>query len=134
MATTQTKNVGQTARGGGESGSYASGISPVIRTLVNVIAELAPTNIPILLVGESGTGKQIFARRIHQMSARREEPFVKISCASINAESLGAELGLNGTGNGNGDALHACLLYTSSCAQKSACLCRSLQPEESECS
>jgi two-component system response regulator AtoC len=74
---------------------------------VNVIAELAPTNIPILLIGESGTGKQIFARRIHQMSARREEPFVKISCASINAESLGAELGLNGTGNGNGDALHA---------------------------
>jgi two-component system response regulator AtoC len=101
----QTKNAIHTVSAAGENGSYASGISAVIRTLVNVITELAPTNIPILLVGESGTGKQIFARRIHQISARRDEPFVKISCASINAESFGPELGLNG--NGNGDALHA---------------------------
>jgi DNA-binding NtrC family response regulator len=102
---TQTKNAGHTAPAASENGSYASGISAVIRSLVNVITELAPTNIPILLVGESGTGKQIFARKIHQIWARRDEPFVKISCASINAESLGPELGLNG--NGNGDALHA---------------------------
>ncbi|MFZ0038687.1 MAG: sigma 54-interacting transcriptional regulator [Candidatus Acidiferrales bacterium] len=102
---TQTKNTGHAAAMTGENCSYAGGISAAIRTLVSVITELAPTNIPILLVGESGTGKQIFARRIHQMSARQDEPFVKISCASVNADSLGAELGLNG--NGNGDAPHA---------------------------
>jgi two-component system response regulator AtoC len=76
----------------------------VVRTLVNVIAELAPTNIPILLVGESGTGKQVFARRIHQMSLRRDEEFFKVTCASMNAETFSAELGLNGNGNGNGEA------------------------------
>jgi two-component system, NtrC family, response regulator AtoC len=102
---TQTNNVAQTAVAAGENGGYATGTSPVIRTLISVIAELAPTNIPILLVGESGTGKQVFARKIQQMSARQDEPFVKISCASINAESLAMELGLNG--NGNGDVLHA---------------------------
>jgi two-component system, NtrC family, response regulator AtoC len=97
--TSQTKNGGQATAPATYDANFADGVSSAIRTLENVISELAPTNIPILLVGESGTGKQVFARRIHELSARKEEGFVKISCASMTAESLGAELGLNGDGN-----------------------------------
>jgi len=103
--TTQSKNGGQATAPATYDANFANGASSAIRTLLNVISELAPTNIPILLVGESGTGKQVFARRIHAMSTRKEEGFVKIACASMNAESFVAELGLNG--NGNGDAHHA---------------------------
>jgi two-component system, NtrC family, response regulator AtoC len=79
---------------------FVGGISPAMQTLENVITEIAPTNLPILLVGESGTGKERFARRIHQLSTHREETFAKIACASANAGTFAAELGLNRSGNG----------------------------------
>ena len=46
------------------------GTSPAMLTLEAVLSEIAPTNIPVLLVGECGTGKQMFAHRIHQLSER----------------------------------------------------------------
>jgi two-component system response regulator AtoC len=74
-------------------GEFAGGICPALVTLESVIAEIAPTNIPVLLVGESGTGKEMFARRIHALSLRSGEPLVKLSCASLDEEGLSAELG-----------------------------------------
>lgn len=62
-------------------------------TLEAVVSEIAATNIPVLLVGESGTGKQMFAYRIHQLSGRSAEPLIKISCAATRGESFLAELG-----------------------------------------
>ena len=76
---------------------FVSGISPAMRTLESVVAEIAPTNIPVLLIGESGTGKEMFARRVHQLSRRRNEPLVKISCASLNPANFAMILGTNGT-------------------------------------
>jgi len=76
------------------SREFVGGICPALLTLESVIAEIAPTNIPVLLVGESGTGKEMFARYIHARSSRAIDPLVKLSCASLNEESLYSELGL----------------------------------------
>jgi two-component system response regulator AtoC len=70
-------------------------------TLQGIIGEIAPTNIPILLVGEIGTGKQMFATRIHQLSLRNREPLATVACASMNPELLGLELGLRTSGISN---------------------------------
>jgi DNA-binding NtrC family response regulator len=78
-----------------EAGGFVGGTSPAILTLVAVLAEIAPTNIPVLLVGECGTGKQMFAQRIHQLS-ERSEPLMKVLCAGMRAESFASELGLDG--------------------------------------
>jgi two-component system response regulator AtoC len=74
-------------------------MSPSMQALESVIAEIAPTNIPVLLVGESGTGKQMFAHRIHILSPRREEAFVKFSCSSMTPHEFSAELGHPGNGD-----------------------------------
>lgn len=90
-----------------DKGDFVGGISPAMQTLENVLAEIAPTNIPILLVGESGTGKEMVAKRVHDLSSRRNEPFVRISCASMNSATISSELGLNRNGdnrNGRFDA------------------------------
>src|ERR1700751_4686805 len=80
-----------------EAGScaFVLGTSPAMLTLEGVLSEIAPTNIPVLLVGECGTGKQMFAHRIHQLSARSSEPLKKISCAGVRAESFASGLGLD---------------------------------------
>jgi DNA-binding NtrC family response regulator len=78
------------------SGLFIGGTSPAMLTLEGVLPEIAQTNIPVLLVGESGTGKQMFALRIHQLSDRSSQPLMKISCAGVRAESLASELGLDG--------------------------------------
>ncbi len=53
---------------------------------------LAASDSPLLLTGESGTGKEIFAHAIHQASARRGHPFVRVNCASIPGELFESEL------------------------------------------
>lgn len=74
---------------------FVGGMSSAIRTIESVMAEVASTNIPVLLIGESGTGKDMFARRIHALSRNCGEPLLRIACASMNAASLSVELGLN---------------------------------------
>ncbi|HXJ17810.1 MAG TPA: sigma 54-interacting transcriptional regulator [Candidatus Polarisedimenticolia bacterium] len=78
--------------------NFVEGMSPAIQTLESVIAEIAPTDIPVLLVGESGTGKELFARRVHRLSAHREAPLSRISCASANPKTFSGELGLKPNG------------------------------------
>lgn len=82
-----------------ENRGFVAGTSPTVLALRGVIAEIAPTSIPVLLVGESGTGKQMFAQLIHRLSPRAEEPFVKVACAALNPERISEELGLSGTGS-----------------------------------
>jgi two-component system response regulator AtoC len=78
-----------------EEWGFVGGMCAAMQTLENVVAEIAPTNIPVLLVGESGTGKEMFARRIHHLSANADEPLIKLACASMNLPNFAGELGLN---------------------------------------
>lgn len=59
------------------------GDSPVIRTLREQIARVAPTEARVLITGESGTGKELVAAALHAGSRRRARPFVRINCAAI---------------------------------------------------
>src|ERR1700751_3495652 len=91
-----TKLAGRAIAGDG----FVGGTSPAMSTLESVLPEIALTNIPVLLVGECGTGKQMFAHRIHQLSARSSEPLMKISCAGVRPESFASELGLDASQEG----------------------------------
>jgi DNA-binding NtrC family response regulator len=82
-----------------EDRSFVGGICPAMQTLESVLGEIAPTNIPVLFVGESGTGKATFAQRLHSLSSRAEERFVSVACAAMNPSLLMAELELNSNGN-----------------------------------
>src|SRR5271169_4135252 len=72
--------------------SFVHGASPAMRSLERTIADIAPTDIPILLVGESGTGKEVIALEIHRLSRRWSEAFVKYGCAGLTADSLAARM------------------------------------------
>lgn len=78
------------AQGASSSGRFllANSVSPRVQAIERMIEQVAPTNIPVLLVGESGTGKQIFAQRIHDLSSRRDKPFVKALCGSLTEDAL----------------------------------------------
>jgi two-component system, NtrC family, response regulator AtoC len=91
----------------GESG-FVGGISAATQTLESVVAEIAPTNIPVLLVGESGTGKEMFAQRIHQLSSYSDAPLVKVACASISLPNFASELGLDSNGNASNEGFQGC--------------------------
>jgi DNA-binding NtrC family response regulator len=60
------------------------GAAAAIRLLNSMVAELAPTTIPILLVGESGTGKEVYARALHRLSGGDAVHFRKVSCPGVN--------------------------------------------------
>jgi two-component system response regulator AtoC len=80
---------------------FVHGVSPLMRTLERSLADIAPTDIPVLLVGESGTGKEVAALEIHRLSRRWDEAFVKCGCAGLTPDSLATRLkrGDGGTGN-----------------------------------
>jgi two-component system, NtrC family, response regulator AtoC len=68
------------------------GDSPVMQSVKQLIRQIAPTDVNVLIQGESGTGKEIVADALHDLSARRDRPFVKISCAAIPETLLESEL------------------------------------------
>ncbi|MFO7603795.1 MAG: sigma-54 dependent transcriptional regulator [Gammaproteobacteria bacterium] len=62
------------------------GNSPVMNTLFTNLKQVARANGPVLITGESGTGKDLVARAVHQESPRRDGPFIAVNCAAIPAE------------------------------------------------
>ena len=68
------------------------GSSPAIRTLRERIERVAATDFTVLVEGESGSGKELVARQIHELSPRRRGPFVAVNCAAIVETLLEAEL------------------------------------------
>lgn len=68
------------------------GDSPVMQTLNNTIARLAPTDATVLIRGESGVGKELVARAIHFGSDRRNSPYVCLNCAALSETLLESEL------------------------------------------
>ncbi len=68
------------------------GTCPEMRKIFDLIRKYAPTDYPVLILGETGTGKELTARAIHERSARSNGPFMVINCAAIPKELLEAEL------------------------------------------
>jgi two-component system, NtrC family, response regulator HydG len=68
------------------------GNSPAIREVHEMVRQAAPTRATVLLTGESGTGKELFARALHDLSDRRDMPFVAVNCAALPESILEAEL------------------------------------------
>jgi DNA-binding NtrC family response regulator len=69
------------------------GHAPVMRELARRIVRVARTDVSVLVSGESGTGKAMVARALHEESARRQQPFRSLTCSSLSAEQLDAEVG-----------------------------------------
>jgi len=68
------------------------GKTPRIRQIFELIDVIRETDSTVLLTGESGTGKGLFARAIHDLSPRREGPFVKVNCAALSETLLESEM------------------------------------------
>jgi two-component system response regulator HydG len=71
---------------------YMVGKSPATKALYDQINIVAATNYSIILYGESGTGKEIIAKTIHNLSNRRNKPFVAMDCGTLSKELAGSEL------------------------------------------
>lgn len=71
---------------------FVFGVSPTVRSLNAAVCEIARTDIPVLLFGESGTGKDSYARLIHRLSPHHDAQFRKINCASVGLNELCAQL------------------------------------------
>jgi DNA-binding NtrC family response regulator len=78
--------------GGELSAEGFLGESPAIRTLHDIIRQFANTPFPVLVEGESGSGKELVARYIHEQSPRASQPFLTINCAAFSSELLEAQL------------------------------------------
>jgi len=68
------------------------GSSAALKNVLKQVAIVAPTDSTVLILGETGTGKELVARAIHNMSARRDHTFVKVNCAAIPLGLLESEL------------------------------------------
>jgi two-component system, NtrC family, response regulator AtoC len=101
---------------------FVGGICPAMRTLENVVTEIAPTNIPVLFVGESGTGKAMFAQRVHRLSAQSHQPLVNITCAAMDPAQLSSELRLmSGSGNENSGTVSGTVVFDEISELDAAC-------------
>ncbi len=68
------------------------GSSDSIRKIYTLIEQVAPSSASVLITGESGTGKELVARTIHQMSPRKDRPFIAINCSAIPESLMESEL------------------------------------------
>ena len=69
-----------------------TGHSRVMQELKDRILQIAPTRASVLIYGETGTGKELIAQAIHQLSPRKDERFVKLNCAELSASIIESEL------------------------------------------
>ncbi len=68
------------------------GDSPPMMALRRLIERAAPSDVPILILGENGTGKELAARAVHELSPRRGQAFVRMNCAAVPPELVESEL------------------------------------------
>jgi formate hydrogenlyase transcriptional activator len=94
-----SREVNGRADGGGDAhsreaagGTVIVGRSPALGTVFEQVRHVSATDATVLLLGETGTGKELFASRIHDLSARRKRPMVRVNCAAIPATLVESEL------------------------------------------
>jgi len=68
------------------------GVSPILHGVLTRLSKVAPTDSTVLIVGETGTGKELVARAIHKRSPRSSRAFVSVNCASIPRDLIASEL------------------------------------------
>ena len=68
------------------------GESNLMQDAISMVEKVAPTDLPVLINGETGTGKEVFANAIHNLSLRKSKPFVSVNCGAIPDTLLEAEL------------------------------------------
>ena len=68
------------------------GRSEAIKRVVRLVKQVAPTDVTVLIEGETGTGKELVARAIHDESARRKGPFIAVNCAGLSEELAASQL------------------------------------------
>jgi DNA-binding NtrC family response regulator len=88
----QQKQLAGRAREKRESVNPFTGTSPAIREMAEQAERLAASHCPVLIAGETGSGKGVLAKWLHDQSPRAEEPFVDLNCAGLGRELLETEL------------------------------------------
>lgn len=68
------------------------GNSPALNYALSVAVRVAPTNLSVLITGESGVGKEIFSQILHQLSPRKHNPFIAVNCGAIPEGTIDSEL------------------------------------------
>ncbi|MDP3762246.1 MAG: sigma-54 dependent transcriptional regulator [Ramlibacter sp.] len=76
----------------GRNHLWVRGADPGMARVADTVERVAPSNATVLLLGETGTGKEVIARALHMQSARCENPFVTVNCALLKGELLESEL------------------------------------------
>ncbi|MCA9675074.1 MAG: sigma 54-interacting transcriptional regulator [Myxococcales bacterium] len=67
-------------------------VDPVMRTIVDVLRRVAASDISVLLLGETGSGKEVLAGLVHRCSPRRDEALIKVNCAALSPSLIESEL------------------------------------------
>lgn len=68
------------------------GNSPLLNRAIDIARQVAPTDISVLIQGESGSGKEVFSQIIHHLSARKHGPFIAVNCGAIPEGTIDSEL------------------------------------------